>query len=132
MIYIIRKRQIVFTIIILVCIGIIFSLTQYVPTIATPVTNRTVIIDAGHGGGDPGAIGISGTLEKDINLQIALKVKKYLESNDVKVVMTRENTEGFITGRSRSDLTTKISFNQFFYGLSGPVSTTHPYILLYT
>ena len=53
-----------------------------------------VVIDAGHGGEDPGKVGINGTPEKDLNLQIALLVKEYLEENDVKVVMTRENGEG--------------------------------------
>ncbi len=53
-----------------------------------------VVIDAGHGGHDPGKVGINGAEEKDINLQIAELVKKYLEANDVKVVMTREGDEG--------------------------------------
>ncbi len=49
----------------------------------------TVAIDPGHGGRDPGKVGVTGTLEKDINLQVALKLKKYLEKNDINVVMTR-------------------------------------------
>jgi len=53
-----------------------------------------VVIDAGHGGNDPGKIGINGAEEKEINLQIAEKVKKYLEANDVRVVMTRTGDEG--------------------------------------
>lgn len=53
-----------------------------------------VVIDAGHGGADPGKIGINGVLEKDVNLEIALLVKTYLEAQDVKVVMTRETEEG--------------------------------------
>ena len=48
-----------------------------------------VVIDAGHGGYDPGKIGITGKFEKDINLEIALKLKKHLENNNIKVVMTR-------------------------------------------
>lgn len=55
---------------------------------------RCVVIDAGHGGIDPGKIGINDMAEKDINLSIALKVKKYLEFSDVKVVMTRETDKG--------------------------------------
>ncbi len=55
---------------------------------------RTVVIDAGHGGDDPGKVGINGALEKDINLEIALLVKQYLEANDVSVVMTREDENG--------------------------------------
>lgn len=53
-----------------------------------------VVIDAGHGGADPGKIGINGALEKDVNLQIAMLVKSYLEAQDVEVVMTRESEEG--------------------------------------
>lgn len=55
---------------------------------------RCVVIDAGHGGDDPGKVGINGAKEKDVNLQIAEKVKKYLEANDITVVMTRESDEG--------------------------------------
>lgn len=55
---------------------------------------RCVVIDAGHGGNDPGKVGINDSKEKDINLQIAEKVRKYLEANDVRVVMTREGDDG--------------------------------------
>ncbi len=55
---------------------------------------RRVVVDAGHGGDDPGKVGINGANEKDINLQIALLVKQYLEMNDVEVVMTRESDAG--------------------------------------
>ena len=58
------------------------------------VSEHLVVIDAGHGGMDPGKIGINDVAEKEINLSIALKVKKYLEFNDVKVVMTRETDSG--------------------------------------
>ena len=53
-----------------------------------------VVIDSGHGGNDPGKIGINGSLEKDINLQIAKKLKAYLEASDVTVIMTRETDQG--------------------------------------
>lgn len=53
-----------------------------------------VVLDAGHGGDDPGKIGINGSREKDINLAITKKVKAYLEANDIKVVLTREGDEG--------------------------------------
>lgn len=53
-----------------------------------------VVLDPGHGGIDPGKIGINGAKEKDINLQITERVKEYLEANDVRVVMTREDDEG--------------------------------------
>ena len=52
---------------------------------------RTVVIDAGHGGKDPGAVGKIAK-EKDIALAIALKLGKYIEENipDVKVIYTRK------------------------------------------
>lgn len=54
---------------------------------------KSVVIDAGHGGSDPGKIGVNKSLEKDINLQIALQVKEKLEKNKIKVVMTRVDGE---------------------------------------
>lgn len=54
----------------------------------------TVVIDSGHGGNDPGKIGVDGSLEKEINLQIARRLKTYLEASDVTVVMTREDDRG--------------------------------------
>ena len=53
-----------------------------------------IVIDVGHGGKDPGKVGINGALEKDINLQIALRLKKFLEEEDVEVVLTREEDIG--------------------------------------
>lgn len=53
-----------------------------------------VVLDAGHGGDDPGKIGIDGSREKDINLDITNRVKKYLEAAGIVVVMTRDTAEG--------------------------------------
>jgi len=53
-----------------------------------------VVIDAGHGGMDPGKVGVDGSLEKDINLAIARKLKAMLEMEGIEVVMTREGDEG--------------------------------------
>ncbi len=49
-----------------------------------------VVIDAGHGGFDPGKVGINGVLEKDINLEIALLLKSFLEASDLCVMVTRD------------------------------------------
>lgn len=54
-----------------------------------PITQKTLIVDAGHGGDDGGAIGIDGTVEKDINLDIALKLEKILKFYGFNVIMTR-------------------------------------------
>ena len=47
-----------------------------IATMATPATSRTIVIDAGHGGEDGGAVSSNGTSEADINLKIALKYIK--------------------------------------------------------
>lgn len=62
---------------------------------AKPVSSHTVIVDAGHGGDDGGAVGIDGTVEKDINLDIALKLEKILKFYGFNVIMTR--TEDVMT-----------------------------------
>lgn len=54
----------------------------------------TIVIDAGHGGIDPGKVGINNALEKDINLAIALKVERNLKENGINVVMTRTDDNG--------------------------------------
>lgn len=53
-----------------------------------------VMIDAGHGGEDPGKVGVGGTLEKDLNLAIAGKLKEYLEKNGIRTELTRTGDEG--------------------------------------
>ena len=55
------------------------------PSAALP----TVVIDAGHGGEDGGAIGKNGAYEKDVNLAIALKLKEKLDAAGIPCVLTR-------------------------------------------
>lgn len=62
---------------------------------AKSVSKQTIIVDAGHGGDDGGAIGIDGTVEKDINLDVALKLEKILRFYGFNVIMTR--TEDVMT-----------------------------------
>lgn len=49
----------------------------------------TVVLDAGHGGEDGGAIGVSGVYEKDLNLSITLKIGEYLKEHNINTVYTR-------------------------------------------
>ena len=67
------------------------SLEKYVSSEKVTKGKLTVVIDAGHGEQDPGKIGINDALEKDVNLQIAKKIKNILEKKNIKVVMTRED-----------------------------------------
>lgn len=62
----------------------------------------TIVLDAGHGGRDGGAVGINGTLEKDLNLAIVLKTKELLTAGGYSVVLTRECDELLSDGGSGS------------------------------
>ncbi|MEG2059293.1 MAG: N-acetylmuramoyl-L-alanine amidase [Lachnospiraceae bacterium] len=62
--------------------------------------NQTIVLDAGHGGPDPGKVGVSGAYEKDINLRVAYKLKSLLESADYKVTMTRLDDLSLSSGLS--------------------------------
>ena len=66
------------------------------------VNENCIVIDAGHGGDDPGKIGINGTLEKDVNLNIAHKLKILLESQGYEVIMTRETGDGLYQPGTRN------------------------------
>ncbi len=64
----------------------------------------TIIIDPGHGGRDPGAIGPTGVYEKDVTLDIARHLKRLIERNtDMRVVMTREE-DRFVPLQARTHL----------------------------
>ncbi len=67
-----------------------------------------VILDPGHGGFDPGKIGINGALEKDINLVLSQKIKKRLEEMGFRVIMTRE-TEDALADSKVEDLKTRVT-----------------------
>lgn len=71
---------------------------------------KIILIDPGHGGFDGGGSSKSGTIEKDINLNISLKLKSELENKGYKVYLTRDTDEGLyekgttIKEKKREDL----------------------------
>jgi len=88
-------KSLVFVLIIsLVCqisINAYFNSDSYEDVIITTSEKRTVIIDAGHGGEDCGAIGVNGIYEKDLNLSLANELGKILSENGFAVVYTRSD-----------------------------------------
>lgn len=98
--FIINKKRIMFLLIaVLLPIGIFVTRTassdqknrDILATMATPVTSRTIVVDAGHGGEDGGAVASDGTSEADINLKITLKLQALLEQSGASVVLTRSD-----------------------------------------
>ncbi|WKZ69232.1 MAG: N-acetylmuramoyl-L-alanine amidase [Melioribacteraceae bacterium] len=88
-----------------------------------------VVIDAGHGGKDPGAIGVTGVREKDVNLGIALKLGKLIEQKipGVKVVYTRDNdtfVELFKRGKIANEANGKLFISIHCNALKQKPSTT--------
>ncbi|HLR33840.1 MAG TPA: N-acetylmuramoyl-L-alanine amidase [Tissierellales bacterium] len=69
-------------------------------------SEKVIVIDAGHGGKDPGTTGFSGNYEKDINLEISKKLKEKLRSNGYKVILTRDSDE-YVDNLLRAKLANK-------------------------
>jgi N-acetylmuramoyl-L-alanine amidase len=85
---------------------------------AGPRTVRRIVVDAGHGGHDPGAIGRRGLREKDVTLDIARKVAKELKADGFEVVLTRSGDRFLqleertaLANTSRGDLFVSIHAN---------------------
>ena len=76
------------------------KLEKYVNSDKVEKKGYTVVLDAGHGSTDSGKVGINGVLEKDINLSISKKTKKYLEKKGICVIMTRNKDESLAEGEN--------------------------------
>ena len=79
---------------------------------AIPKPKYVIVIDAGHGGRDDGCKGATGTKESEINLKIAKTLKVYLETLDIKVVLTRSDGNGLYdsnaTNYKASDMSKRV------------------------
>lgn len=67
--------------------------------VASIIQAKTIVIDAGHGGADPGAVGATGVLEKEVVLDIAIHLKSLLEKAGAVPIMTRETDDMFTDQR---------------------------------
>ncbi|AIS53088.1 germination-specific N-acetylmuramoyl-L-alanine amidase CwlD [Thermoanaerobacter kivui] len=80
----------------LMIVGLIIALynakERYIPAFKfVPIMNKVIVIDAGHGGHDPGKPGKYGKDEDELNLEIAQKLKELIEESGGLVIMTRED-----------------------------------------
>lgn len=116
------KRSIVYKRLILVCFFVCLSFSlcgiiNYngddnnvsISVNSTPITSKVIVIDAGHGKPDDGAIGFNGTAEQVINLQIALKLQKLIEQSGGKVILTRSDENGIYSTDTKSIRKWKVS-----------------------
>lgn len=96
------KTLLAIFIISLICLMIGLSNQKKSVLASLPVKERTIIVDAGHGGLDGGASSNDGVVEKDINLKIAKYLESYLTQGGAKVVMTRTDDISLHTDNNAS------------------------------
>lgn len=89
-----KKRLCLLLALFVICVGIYIldvGVSPAVSVSSSALSGPVIIIDAGHGGEDGGAVASDGTVEKDINLKIALQTAKFLKIYGFEVIMTRES-----------------------------------------
>ncbi|WP_082820790.1 SH3 domain-containing protein [Fictibacillus phosphorivorans] len=84
---------------------------------------KKIIVDAGHGDYDPGAIGPSGVKEKDVNLAVAKYLKAELERSGASVLLTR-SSDVFLELSERTDISNKSDYDAFVSIHSNSFSST--------
>ncbi len=82
---------------------------ETIETVALPVSNKVIIIDAGHGNPDGGAVSTNGISEAEINLKIALKLQNLLEQSGATVILTRSDENGIYDTNKKNLKDKKIS-----------------------
>ncbi|ERN40563.1 N-acetylmuramoyl-L-alanine amidase [Rubidibacter lacunae KORDI 51-2] len=95
------------------------------PGAPIPRGSMLVVIDPGHGGRDPGAIGIGGLREKDIVIEISHHVRRILESEGISIRMTRQD-DRFISLGGRSQLANRARANLFVSIHANAISMSRP------
>lgn len=106
------KKNVTFFVILFFLLGLFTFYNQqdqfYLAVLKQKEPPETIVLDAGHGGSDPGKIGCNQILEKNINLAITLKCKALLEKQNVRVILTRNTDEGLYedtdTNKKASDM----------------------------
>ncbi len=78
------------------------------------ILKRRIVIDPGHGGHDPGAVGYNGLFEKDVVLDIALRVREIMNKEHplYEIILTRD-TDIFIPLHKRTEIANKVNADMF-------------------
>lgn len=102
---VLNKKQKIAIICMLCAVLCVIGLAQWKRSVSNVTCENkkvTIAIDAGHGGFDPGKVGVNQAIEKDINLCIALKLKEILEKDGFEIVMTRETDQAINNGEAKT------------------------------
>ncbi|RWZ59976.1 hypothetical protein EQV77_01365 [Halobacillus fulvus] len=88
------------------------------PALSGNLSGKTIVVDAGHGGRDPGAVGRAGSYEKTLTLSTAQTLKSHLESKGAKVLMTRSSDQyisltyrSYYSNQSKADAFISVHYN---------------------
>lgn len=88
------------------------AVMSFLASITGQEPKKVIVIDPGHGGFDPGKVGVNGVNEKEVNLKIAMKLKKLFEQDDFEVIMTRETDDGLYSegdsNKKRTDMRKRV------------------------
>lgn len=114
MIVLSKKRIVSLVSLVMVCLVICVIQTantdnETVQTVTLPVTNKVIVVDAGHGVPDEGAESSNGISEAETNLNIALKLQTLLEQSGATVVLTRSDENAIYDIDSKTLKQKKIS-----------------------
>lgn len=98
-------------------LGCFYFLSREAAAVSNELNGQKVIVlDAGHGGADPGMIGVDGLEEKEINLAVTKKLKTVLEKKGFTVIMTREEDVGLyedgVKNKKAQDMQNRIAVIQ--------------------
>jgi len=112
-VFIINKKRVIFIIIMVIVSVMSFNIVDKqedtVFTVTLPVTNKTIVLDAGHGLPDEGAESLNGVTEASINLIITKKVQTLLEQSGCNVILTRSDENGIYDLKANTIREKKVS-----------------------
>lgn len=104
---IVSKRAILIVLGVIACVAAV-GVCYAVQAATSPKPEYTIVIDAGHGGRDGGAVGATGVTESELNLKFSLKLKDICEDYGFKVVLTRKDMNGlysiFAPNKKKSEM----------------------------